>query len=280
MTNWHVDDELLGRWVGHTQTLQQAAAIEQHLLGCEDCRDRVRVASREAQVAPGVDLDLVWTRLRDAVEVPRPSLVERGLRRVGLSAPDARLVATAEAFRGPWLTGVLLVMAFVILAAEYGRSSGQTIFLAVAPVLPSLAVAFCYDPSIEPALEQELVAPYSRLRLVMLRTLGVLGLGLPVVAVISPVAPGGEPFLWLLPAAGFVAAVLALSTWTDPLRAVAAISGIWLVVVMTTALSGSADAVLYAPYRVGYLAVAVVSVGVFAARARHLSELRPRRSWL
>jgi hypothetical protein len=175
---------------------------------------------------------------------------------------------------------VLAILAFVVLAAVFGRSAGQTAFLVVAPMLPSLAVAFSYDPAVEPALEQELVTPYSRVRLVLLRTIAVLGLGAPVVLAISPFVPGGAPFVWLLPAVGFVAVVLALSTWTDPLRAVAGVGAIWLAVVLAAAYDTSVAAILDGPYRITYLAVAAVSIGVFALRLRHLRELRTGRSGL
>jgi hypothetical protein len=147
-------------------------------------------------------------------------------------------------------------------------------------MLPSVAVAFSYDPALEPALEQELVTPYPRVRLVLLRTIAVLGLGAPVVLVISPFAPGGAPFLWLLPAVGFVAAVLALSTWTEPLRAVGVVGVIWLTVVLASDYTTSAVAILHGPYPLTYFAVAGVSIGVFALRLRYLRELRTGRSGL
>jgi hypothetical protein len=218
--------------------------------------------------------------VRDAVELPRPSRFERMLCRIGLPEPDAKLVAAAQAFRGPWMTGVLLVLAFVTLAAEFGQASGRAIFLTVAPLLPCLAVAFSYDPSVEPALEQELVTPYSPLRLVLLRTVAVLAVGLPAVVLVSPFLPGRSSYLWLLPAAGFVAGVLALSTWINPLRAGAAISGAWSLVVLFTALNGSVSVVLQARYQAAYIVLGAVSTITFLARSRHLRELRTRGGWL
>ncbi len=279
MTDWHIDDAAMDDWIRHRETAAQAASVETHLLACEQCRTRVRAAHLHADVQ-GPALDLAWVRVRTAIQTPRPSLVERGLRRLGLSAADARLVAAADAFRGPWLMGVLTILAFVVMAAEFGRSSGEIAFLALAPILPSLAVAFSYDPSIERALEQELVTPYPRVRLVLLRTIAVLVMGVPIVLVIGLIAPGGAPFVWLLPAVGFVALVLALSTWTDPLRAVVAVGGVWLGVVLATAHSTSVTAILQGPYRITYVAVGAVSAGVFALRLRHLRQLRSGRSGL
>ncbi len=279
MMHWHIDDVALTDWCEHRETAAQAASVETHLLACERCRDRVREAHVPG-TGQGSALDLAWGRIRSTIQTPRPSLVERGLRRLGLSAADARLVAAADAFRGPWLMGVLTILAFVVLAAEFGRSSGQAVFLAVAPILPSLAVALSYDPSVERALEQELITPYPRVRLVLLRTIAVLVMSVPIVLAIGVIAPVGAPFLWLLPAVGFVAVVLALSTWTDPLWAVAAVGGFWVGVVLVTAHATSVAAMLHGPYRITYVAVGAVSAGVFALRLRHLRELRTGRAGL
>ena len=265
MTSWHIDDAALRDWIEHRETADQAASVELHLVACEECRERVRDAHLHGGGDRDPALDLgVGAGSPVAIQIPRPLLVERGLCRLGLPAADARLVAAADVFRGPWLMGVLAVLAFVVLAAEFGRSAGHTAFLVVAPMLPSVAVALSYDPALEPALEQELVTPYPWVRLVLLRTIAVLSLGAPVVLVISPFAPGGVPFLWLLPAVGFVAAVLALSTWTEPLRAVGAVGVIWLTVVLASDYTTSAVAYCTAQYPITYLAVAGVSIGVFA----------------
>jgi len=278
MTSWHVDDLLLSRWIERTDALPYSASVEQHLLACEACRGRVRAAVGDEASLP--DLDAVWTRVRDAVELPRPSWFERVLGRIGLPAHDARLVAAARAFRGPWLMSVLVVMGFVELAAQFGHARGELFFLAVAPLLPCVAVAVSYDPDVEPALEQELATPYSSLRLVVLRTVAVLAVAIPVVVLLDLVLPVRTPYLWLLPAVGFVAAVLALSTWMNPLRGAVAISAVWMTVVWSEdARRGSASAVLHIPFQIFYIVLAAVATGVFLVRGRHLRETRPRRSW-
>ena len=130
----------------------------------------------------------------------------------------------ASAFRGVWLTGVVAVLAFAALAAAVGHARGVWLFLAVAPIVPCLVVASSYDPWMDPALEPELVTPYPALRLILLRTIAVLALALPAVLLFGLVVPGETAFAWLLPAVGFVAVVLAASTWVSPLRAAIAVS--------------------------------------------------------
>jgi hypothetical protein len=280
MTSWHVDDTTLRRWIDRTDSLAGGASVEQHLLSCGQCRQRVNAAVAGQPALGPADLTVVWSRIRDAVEPPRPSRFERLLQRAGLPAHEARLVGAASAFRGRWLAGVTAVLAFVALAAALGHSRGMWLFLAVAPLVPCIAVAFSYDPRVDPALEPELVTPYPALRLVLLRTVAILAMALPAVAVAGLFVPGQAPYAWLLPAVGFVAAVLALSTWTSPLRAAIAVSAAWLAVVWSlVARAGPADVVLHAGFQAGYLTLAVASTVIFLVRGRHLREFRPRRSW-
>jgi hypothetical protein len=281
MNEWHIDDRAISNWVEHTDRWAQSASVEQHLLSCAACRERVTLFVRGGQPTARRELDDVWGRVREAIEVPTPSLFERLLVRVGLPASDAQLVAAAYAFRSGWSTAVLIVLAFVGLASGFGNASGEWAFLAAAPILPCLGVALSYEPAIEPALEQELATPYPALRLVLLRSIAVLAGGLPIVVVFGLLTPVHAPVVWLLPAAGFVTVVLALSTWISPLRAAAGVSTVWLAAIWLNVLNrGTAHGLLNDRYLVGYLALGVLSSAVFVARRRHLRELRPGRGWL
>jgi hypothetical protein len=277
MTGWHLDDDTLRRYVEQADSLAEGASAEQHLLACEPCRTRVTAAASVIEHSV-IDFAAVWDRTRDAIEVPRPSVFERLLRVAGLPAHEARLVAVASAFRGVWLAGVAAVLAFAALAAAVGHARGVWLFLAVAPVVPCLVVASSYDPWMDPALEPELVTPYPALRLVLLRTIAVLALALPAVLLFGLVVPGQTAFAWLLPAVGFVAVVLAASTWVSPLRSAIAVSSAWLAVVSLLATRpGSADALLQARAQAGFLVLAAASLSVFVVRRRRLRQLRTWR---
>jgi hypothetical protein len=270
MTGWHLDDDTLRSYVERTDSLAEGASVEQHLLSCEPCRAQVNAA------ADVIDLAAVWDRTRDAVEVPRPSVFERLLCGVGLPAQEARLVAVASAFRGVWLVGVAAVLAFAALAAAFGHARGVWLFLAVAPVVPCLLVASSYDPWMDPALEPELVTPYPALRLILLRTIAVLALALPAVLLFGLLVPGETAFAWLLPAVGFVAVVLAASTWVSPLRAAIAVSLAWLgLVSLLAARSSSPDAIVQGKAQAGFLVLAASSFVIFLIRRRRLRQLRP-----
>jgi hypothetical protein len=277
MTGWHLDDDMLRRYVDRADSLAEGASAEQHLLACEPCRARVTAAASVTEHSV-IDFAAVWDRTRDAVEVPRPSAFERLLRVAGLPAHEARLVAVASAFRGVWLTGVAAVLAFAAVAAAIGHARGVWLFLAVAPIAPCLVVASSYDPWMDPALEPELVTPYPALRLILLRTIAVLALALPAVLLFGLLVPGETAFAWLLPAVGFVAVVLAASTWVSPLRAAITVSTVWLAVIwLLAARPGSADALLQARAQAGFLVLAAASLVVFLARRRRLRQLRPWR---
>jgi len=144
--------------------------------------------------------------------------------------------------------------------------------------MPCLVVASSYDQRLDAALEPELVTPYPALRLILLRTIAVLALALPTVLVLGLFIPTEEPFGWLLPAVGFVAVVLAASTWVSPLRAAISVSLAWLAVVgLLVARAGSPDAVLQARAQAGFLALAAASLAIFLLRRRRLRQLRPWR---
>jgi hypothetical protein len=261
---WHVDEAALARWVDGTDGAVSGASVEQHLLTCADCRARVPAAP----VA-----ESVWSRVRDTVEVPRPTLLERFLRSTGLPAADARIVAVRPAFRAGWLVGMAGLLAFVTVAGSFGSARGQWVFLLVAPLVPALAVALGYDPELDEQLEAECATPYSRLRLVLLRSAALLLVGIPSMVVASLALPGSMAFWWLAPAAGCTAVVLALSTWTTPLNAAASVGTAWLVVVGSTFRTHAPTDVLDDEWVAVYLVVAVVALGVMVLR-------RGRMAWV
>lgn len=262
-TSWHVDDAALARWVQGTDGSVLGASVEQHLVTCPDCRARV-------PAEPVVDQ--VWTRVRDLVEVPKVSLLERSLSRLGLPEVDARIVAVSPAFRGAWLVGLSALLAFVTAAGSFGEGRGMLAFLAVAPLVPALAVALGYDPELDEALDTECATPYSRVRMVLLRSMALLLVAGPAFVAASLLVPGSIAFWWLAPAVGCTVVVLALSTWTAPLTAAGAVGTGWLLLVSSVARRGTATDVLAADYLATYAAVTAAAALLLVAR-------RSRPTW-
>jgi hypothetical protein len=249
-------------------------SLDHHLEGCRACQDRIAGGVADRRIGSGGEsmaLDDVWHRVRDAVEVPRPSRLERSLGAIGLPATDARIVAEGRALRHAWLGGLLLVLGFVARAASLQGTPAHWVLLVLAPLVPSVAVALAHDPAIEPALDQELATPYPAVRLVLLRTVTVLAVALPLVGAAGWLVPGRPPYLWLLPAVGFAATGLALSTWTSPVRAVGTVAAAWAVVVGLTALGAPPDRLLSGPAQPVYAGLAGLSVTVLIGRLRHRS---------
>jgi hypothetical protein len=259
-TTWHVDDAALVRWVEGTDGSVAGASVEQHLLACPDCRARV--------VAP---TPTVWERVRETVEAPRASVLELLLRRTGLAEADARIVAVSPAFRAAWLVGMVALLAFVTVAGAFGEGRGQWAFLVVAPLVPALAVALGYDPEVDEALEQECATPYSRLRLVLLRSAALILVAIPAFVTVSAVLPGSLAFWWLVPAAGCTAMVLALSTWVAPLTAAGVVAIGWAVLVTTVARDSTAATALGGGYVAAYALVGVAAVLLLVLRRGRLA---------
>jgi hypothetical protein len=210
-------------------------------------------------------------RVRDELELPQPSWLERSLVRLGLQPSDARVVAVSPMFRGAWLSGLALVLAFAAAAGTGGTHRGLLLFLLVAPLVPSAGVALGFDPETEPALEQECATPWSRFRLVLLRSVALLVTGLPLVLLVSLVVPGRIAALWWIPAAALTVAVLALSTWVAPLPATAGVAAVWLGVVGS--LGRHADQAVDEDFLFAYLAIAAAAAIVLFLRRGRLGEL-------
>jgi hypothetical protein len=259
-TAWHVDDEALARWVDGTDGSVAGASVEQHLLTCADCRAKV----------PAPD-PLVWDRVRATVETPRVAVLERLLRRTGLAEADARVVAVSPAFRAAWLVGLIALLAFVTVAGAWGEGRGQWAFLLVAPLVPALAVALGYDPELDEALEQECATPYSRVRLVLLRSVALLVVVGPAMAVVSAVLPGSLAYGWLAPAAGCTALVLAVSTWVAPLTAAGGVATTWAVLVSSAAHGGGVTQVLDEGYVASSALVGASALVVLVLRRGQLA---------
>jgi hypothetical protein len=268
---WHAEDALLGRYVHGQAGAVLAAALEQHLTGCAECRARM---THHVQVAP---LDLVWNRIQDQVQAPRRSLVERALVRLGVPQPEALLVAVAPSLRVSWLLGLAVTLGFVGVAALYGGTRGLAFFLLVAPLVPVAGVALAYGPDVDPAYEVGVAAPYSSARLLLLRTGAVLGTSVPLVFTAGLLLPSMSwaAVTWLLPSLALTAMVLAASTWVRPTAVAVALALLWAGVVGAAAVGHDPGAVLAPAHLVVYATAGVAAALLLRVR---IHELTPERS--
>jgi len=218
---------------------------------------------------------VVWGRIREQAQAPRPGLVERVLTRLGVSEPDALLVAVAPSLRASWLYGLAVTLGFVALSAAYGGSRGLALFLLVAPLVPVAGVAFAYGPDVDPSYEVGVAVPYSAARLLLLRTAAVLATCLPLVLLAALLVPAlsWTAVSWLLPALSFTAVTLAASTWTRPAIAGVGLGIAWACAVGSAAAQQDPAAVLDPALLLVYAAVGVAAALVLRLRLRHLTLL-------
>jgi hypothetical protein len=266
---WHADDDLMIRYVRGTVGPLDGVSLEQHLTGCADCRARI---ATHVDVPP---LELVWARVREQVQAPAPSLVERLLTRLGVSASDARIVSVAPSLRTSWLFGLAVTLGFVGLGTATGGTRGLAFFLLVAPLVPVAGVAFAYGPDVDPSYEVGVAVPYSAARLLLLRTAAVLATSLPLVLAAALLVPGlsWTAVTWLLPALAFTTMILAASTWTRPTFAALGLGIAWACAVGTAALDRDPYAVLAPTALLVYTLGGIAAALILRLRIRRLTPL-------
>ena len=243
---------------------------------CDPCGRRL------AEQLDSPIVDEVWSRLAVDLVAPRTSLVERLLARLGASSRDALLVWTAPAFRSSWLAAALVTLGFALWAAAASETRGLSLFLLVAPLLPVAGVALAYGPEADPVHELSVAAPYSSLRLLLLRTLAVLATTAPLTVVAGALAPGATavPAAWLLPGLACVATTLAASTWVGVSRAAVGVAVAWFVVVVGLAggpASGTPVRALDPPALLAYALLAPVAAAVLWTRSHRVHQIGAHR---
>jgi hypothetical protein len=222
---WHVHDETLADYQQGRLDPARVMSVEAHVARCDRCRaalptDAGWLAAR-------------WEAVLDTVEQPALGWAERLLIRAGLPDHRVRLLAATPALRRSWLLANAAVLVFAVLATSLMNSTGPRqllVFLAIAPVLPVLAVATAYGSGVDPMYEIESATPAAGARLALWRAAAVLvsSVAMCAVAAVFLPATGWSAAAWLLPALALSAGSLALAT-TIPLRTAAVgLGGCWL----------------------------------------------------
>lgn len=211
---WHVSEELLRSYHRATTDPTVESSVEAHIVSCATCQ-----RSFSDIVAGGggwLMVDEVWSRVVDAIDAPKRSLVERTATRLGLPEHTARLLLATPGLRLSWAASVLFAVT-ISLALASGGDGADTILrivhLLIAPVLPAAGVALAFAPAADPAYEVGAAAPTRGLRLVLLRTAMVVAA--TVIGGIPVVIGGGWSWAsvaWLVPAFAVASATLAIST--------------------------------------------------------------------
>lgn len=268
---WHLDPEAIRRYSRGAAPLAEAASAEAHLMRCAACRGVISscVDARRAET--------IWHEVVDRVDAPRRSGLERMLARLGVGEATARLVAATPTLRGPWLLAVAGVLALAAWAAQVDERV-RAMFLVVAPLGPLAGVAVAFAGGLDPTREIGLAAPYSGLRLLLIRTAAVLTVTVPIVAAAGLALPGSNwPAAWLLPTAGLTCAALALTARMTPVVAVGVVATVWVLVTASTTIAGHLDLAFGIGAQIVWLAVAVGG-GTWLAVTRHTFTIKLGRS--
>lgn len=272
MTEWHLNPEVIRRYAQGTVPLAVAASAEAHLMRCAVCR---------GAISPHVDarrVESIWHEVVDRVDAPRRSWPERMLVRLGVGEATMRLVAVTPTLRGPWLLGIAGVLALAGWAAQVDERLLR-MFLVVAPLAPLAGVAVAFAGGLDPTREIGMAAPYSGLRLLLIRTATVLAVTVPIVAVIGLALPGSHwlAVAWLLPTAGLICVALALTARMTPVVAVGVVATAWVLVIAPTSFAGRLDLSFGFGAQIFWLAVAVGG-GLELAATRNTITIKLGRS--
>ncbi|MFG2312813.1 zf-HC2 domain-containing protein [Streptomyces sp. NPDC048566] len=268
-TAWHPPEEDLAAYERGTLAPPRLWSADTHLTACAPCRAAL------AALGDPAALDAGWERLDAELDAPRPGRVEALLVRIGVADHTARLLASAPVLRRSWLGAVAAVLAMTVAAANAVRAGATpTLFLALAPLLPLAGVALSYGPRLDPTYEMAVVSPLHGFRLLMIRTVAVLtvGLGLNGAATLALPSYGLRALAWLLPALALTASGLALASRIGPVLAPALVAGGWVAVLAVAGASTASGGTL-APFTPAGQAVAG-AVAVLAAALLYLARER------
>lgn len=266
---WHTDEAVLRAYAEGTTPPVAGASVEAHLMDCADCRERF------APLMPDEPLVIVWGAIRERVEAPRPSHVERLLGWFGVSGDTARLLAAVPAFGLAWLLGLVGVSVFAGIAALFSDTLGLAAFLLIAPLAPVAGVAAAFGGDADPSYELVTVTPHSALRLLLLRTAGVIATSVPAAILVGLALPGPAwvAVAWLTPAAAGVVVSLALSPVLGVTPAAASVGAAWSVAVLWAARAREPLAVVEPTMQLALATLALVAVVSLVLRSQSFDQL-------
>jgi hypothetical protein len=261
--NWHCDPIVLRRYVSGDADAVSSASVEQHLIRCAACR---------ADLTPLVDPDQLaraWTGVREEIARAPLPVPLRLLRRAGLREEDAALLNASRTLYVPWILVTVALCVVAVAASMPGDQLGQALYLLVAPLVPVLGVAFAFHTT-DPMVELTNATAYSKLRLVLLRTMAVIVTTVPLVVGMGALVAGigWLSVAWLGPAFGLTLLTLVGLTWWRPVPVSSVIGAGWAIVVSVGYRHHDVAAAIRLDVQIWYLVLGAVTAVALAVRIR------------
>jgi hypothetical protein len=301
--------DLLARYASGALEEATAWSVEAHVPGCAPCR--AALAAR----LDGSRLERNKSVLLTRLALPRPGPVGRALRWCRVPDYVVTLLSVTPALRRSYLAGVALVLAAAIgaayLAVPDGLAGGPALagslvtgpatsgaalaaeaavrawagllpYLALAPLVPLIAVAAAFSGRLDPAYELALAAPVSALWLLLVRATAVIAVTLVPTAAAALALPG--PW-WLasallLPALAVCAAALAAGTAVGPVAGAIGAGAAWVAVVTAAAAARHPALAFGSAGQAAAAAVLLAAATVLAVRRDRFESVRTRRAGL
>ena len=261
---WHTGGDVLRAYLAGALDALEGASIEQHLLVCAECRAAI------ASLVEAPELERGWAAIQNTIERPAQPAPIRLARRLGLSEPLSVLLAASASLRTAWLASSFVALGFACGAAYVSGGQGLWPFLLVAPLVPVIGVAASYGPATDPLETLLVTSPYGRARLILVRTFAVLAVSLPVAFVLGLLLPGPDwvAAAWLGPALALIPVLLALAAFVGPRVAAGVVAIGWSAFVLPSVRVLPMTWPVEASQQLMLFALALVAVGVLAARSR------------
>jgi hypothetical protein len=263
----HVPVELLDRYAAGGSGLRADAVwtVEVHLEGCAGCRARLGLAVTRQSPDTVALLERVRTELGAGVAGgPRMPARRRWL--PGWLSGWARWWATPALLPRVAMTVLVVLVAVGLDLADGVAGRFPSLVLLLAPVAPLLAVAAAWSHGADPAHELVVASPRAGLDLVLRRTVVVVVVVIPVLAVGGWLV-GASPARWLLPCLAFTVGALALGEVVGLRRAAFGLALVWVTVVVGPSLVTARPPLLLAAASLpGWAAATVVAAIVVVVR--------------
>jgi hypothetical protein len=238
-----------------TLAADEVWAIEVHLESCAQCR--ASLAGEATDVVPLVEQ--VWSQLEPDT----------------MPAPTRRrwLVTWATPAMAPWLAMTIAVTVIAFVVDRLVDPSFPSFALLLAPVAPVAGVAAAWAKGLDPAHELVAATPKAGLYLVLRRTVAVLVVIIPLLAV----ATWTSPAQWLLPCLAFTVATLALGGFVGVRPAAVGLVSAWTLFVVGPSLVTATTPVVLEPAAFwAWVALFVVCTVVIRVRSTVYTRLDSR----